>query len=87
MPFPRKTRLRVLRGHDAPADGYGRAVMLTLMRVFSRWTDASGRLVKQHGLTLPHFEVLMSLNAGEGISQQDLSEREGRKGIVDEEFS
>jgi DNA-binding MarR family transcriptional regulator len=65
----------VLRGHDAPADGYERVLMLTLMRVFSRWTEVSGRLVKQHGLTLPHFEVLMSLNAGEGISQQDLSER------------
>jgi DNA-binding MarR family transcriptional regulator len=75
MSTPRKTRLRVLRGHDAPADGYERTVMRTLMRVFSRWNDASGRLMKEHGLTPPHFEVLMTLSAGEGISQQDLSER------------
>jgi DNA-binding MarR family transcriptional regulator len=45
------------------------------MRVFSRWNDASGRAVARHGLTLPHFEVLMALNDGEGISQQDLTGR------------
>jgi DNA-binding MarR family transcriptional regulator len=75
MAIQRPTRLRVLRGHDVPAGGYERGVMLTLLRVFSRWVDASGSVVKQHGLTLPHFEVLMALNSGEGISQQDLTER------------
>jgi DNA-binding MarR family transcriptional regulator len=75
MALQRKTSLRVLRGHDVPAGGYERAVMMSLLRVFSRWNDASGDLLKKHGLTLPHFEVLMSLNAGEGISQQDLTER------------
>jgi DNA-binding MarR family transcriptional regulator len=75
MPSARKTKLRVLRGHDVPAEGYDRPVMRTLMRVFSRWTDASAAGMKEHGLTLPHFEVLMCLNTGEGISQQDLSDR------------
>jgi DNA-binding MarR family transcriptional regulator len=37
--------------------------------------DAMGRVVKEHGLTLPHFDVLLTLKNGEGISQQDLSER------------
>jgi DNA-binding MarR family transcriptional regulator len=75
MAMKPKTSLRVLRGHDVPTGGYERAVMMRVLRVFSRWNDASGELLKQHGLTLPHFEVLMSLNAGEGISQQDLTER------------
>jgi DNA-binding MarR family transcriptional regulator len=75
MKPPPKTRLRVLRGHDIPPGGYERGVMMTLLRVFSRWNSASSALLKQHGLTIPHFEVLMSLNAGEGISQQDLTER------------
>jgi DNA-binding MarR family transcriptional regulator len=75
MKGARSTKLRVLRGQDvAPAERV-RAVLLTLMRVFSRWTDRSSELLKRHGLTLPHFEVLMSLSVGEGISQQDLTER------------
>ncbi len=45
------------------------------MRVFTRWTDAVANGLKKHGLTLPHFEVLMCLRTGEGISQQELSER------------
>jgi DNA-binding MarR family transcriptional regulator len=75
MPASRKTPLRVLRGHDVPPDGYQRSIMVTLMRVFWRWNDASASLVRQHGITLPQFEVLMALNSGEGISQQDLTER------------
>jgi DNA-binding MarR family transcriptional regulator len=71
----RKTRLRVLRGYDVPADDYCRAAMIALIRVFGRWSDAAANLVRLHGLTLPHFEVLICLNSGEGISQQDLSER------------
>ena len=30
---------------------------------------------RRHGLSLPHLEVLLCLNLGEGISQQDLAER------------
>jgi DNA-binding MarR family transcriptional regulator len=75
MKSARHTKLRVLRGHDAPPGGPARAVMLTLVRVFSRWTNLSGDLLKRHGLTLPHFEVLMTLSSGEGISQQDLTGR------------
>ena len=38
-------------------------------------TAKAGELAKRHGLTLPHLEVLLCLNQGEGISQQDLAER------------
>jgi DNA-binding MarR family transcriptional regulator len=75
MTVGRKSRLRVLRGYDVPEEGRGRAVLLTLIRVFGRMNEATARLVKQHDLTLPHFEVLLCLKAGEGISQQELSER------------
>lgn len=68
-----KRRLRVLRGYDGPPGGH--AVVITLFRVFGRMSDAMSRVMKSHGLTLPHFEVLMCLKAGEGISQQDVSNR------------
>ena len=71
----RKTRLRVLRGFDTPDNQHGPAALRTLIRVFGRMNDATTRLVKQHDLTLPHFEVLLCLKRGEGISQQDLSEQ------------
>jgi DNA-binding MarR family transcriptional regulator len=75
MSSGRKTRLRVLRGYDVPPRERGHAALLTLIRVFGRMTDSTTRLVKEFNLTLPHFEVLLCLNSGEGISQQDLSER------------
>jgi len=75
MAVGRKSRLRVLRGYDVPEEGRGRAILLSLIRVFGRMNDATTRLVKQHDLTLPHFEVLLCLKSGEGISQQELSER------------
>ena len=71
----RKTRLRVLRGYDVPPQERGRAIILTLLRVFGRWSEEAAGVVKPFGLTLPHFDVLMCLNLGEGISQQDLSEQ------------
>jgi DNA-binding MarR family transcriptional regulator len=75
MAADRKIRLRVLRGHDVPPEHRAREVILTLMRVVGRWNENSADLVKPHGLTLPHFEVLMCLNSAEGISQQDLSQQ------------
>jgi MarR family transcriptional regulator, organic hydroperoxide resistance regulator len=71
----RKRRLRVLRGYDGPPEGYGHAAVVSLVRVHGRMTDAMARVVKEHGVTLPHFDVLLTLRHGEGISQQDLSER------------
>jgi DNA-binding MarR family transcriptional regulator len=32
-------------------------------------------MTKAHGLTLPHFDVLMTLRMSEGISQQELAKR------------
>jgi len=75
MTAGRKSRLRVLRGYDVPEEGRGRAALITLIRVFGRMNEATTRLAKQHDLTLPHFEVLLCLKSGEGISQQELSER------------
>jgi DNA-binding MarR family transcriptional regulator len=70
-----KSRLRVLRGHDVPAEARGFAAMLALVRVFGRLDGAMARLVKPFGLTAAHFEVLLCLKTGEGISQQELSDR------------
>jgi DNA-binding MarR family transcriptional regulator len=75
MAVGRKSRLRVLRGYDVPEQGRGRAIVISLIRVFGRMNEATSRLVKQHDLTLPHFEVLLCLKSGEGISQQELSDR------------
>ena len=71
----RKTKLRVLAGYDVPAEGRGFAALITLVRIFSRTSDAMTDLVKPFGLTAPHFEVLLALTNGEGISQQDVSDR------------
>jgi DNA-binding MarR family transcriptional regulator len=75
MATGRKTGLKVLRAHDVPAEHLNRATVLELLRVSGRWVDLATGILRGHGLTFPHFEVLMSLHAGEGISQQDLSER------------
>jgi len=76
MATDRKRRLRVLRGYDVPPEGHGHAALIGLLRVHGRVQEAAARMVKQEvGLTLPHFEVLLTLLMGEGISQQDVSDR------------
>src|SRR5262245_17579599 len=71
----RKPKLRILSGHDVPAEHCGHAALTTLIRIFGRMTVRGTHLAKRHGLSLPHLEVLLCLNLGEGISQQDLAER------------
>ena len=68
------TRLSVLRSHDGPAEERGFAAMILLFRVHARMRDAVAEQLKPHGLTVPHFDVLMTLKSGEGISQQELSD-------------
>jgi DNA-binding MarR family transcriptional regulator len=75
MATERSRKLRVLRGYDGPPEGRGHAALISLMRVSGRLNDVVSRMVKGHGLTLPHFDVLMSIKAGEGISQQDVSDQ------------
>jgi DNA-binding MarR family transcriptional regulator len=75
MTAGRKTQLRVLRGFDVPAEGRGFAALITMVRVVGKLNDAIADLVKPFGLTSAHFDVLMTLKTGEGISQQELSER------------
>lgn len=75
MTVGRKTKLRILSGYDVPAERRGQAALITLMRVFNRMTAQATQMVKTHGLSLPHFEVLLCLDVGEGLSQQDLVER------------
>jgi DNA-binding MarR family transcriptional regulator len=69
----RKTRLRVLRGHDEGNPGHSAA--LAMVRIVRSFTDAHTRIAREHDLNLPRLEVLLCLRAGEGISQQELSER------------
>jgi DNA-binding MarR family transcriptional regulator len=71
----RKNKLRILSGHDVPAEHRGHAALTTLIRIFGRMTAQGSQMAKRHGLSLPHLEVLLCLNLGEGISQQDLAER------------
>jgi DNA-binding MarR family transcriptional regulator len=69
----RKTRLRVLRGHDE--DNQGHAAVMAMIRIVRSLTEATARVAQEHGLNLPRLEVLLCLADGEGISQQQLSER------------
>jgi DNA-binding MarR family transcriptional regulator len=69
----RKTRLRVLRGHDD--DNPGHSAVLAMVRIVRSFTDAHARVAREHDLNLPRLEVLLCLRAGEGISQQELSKR------------
>jgi|ERR1700733_881013 DNA-binding MarR family transcriptional regulator len=75
MEVGRKNKLRILSGHDVPAEHRGHAALTTLIRIFGRMTAQGTQIAKRHGLSLPHLEVLLCLNLGEGISQQDLAER------------
>lgn len=70
-----KTHLRVLRETKLPAEEYKRASAIMLVRVVNRMKSAITELVTAHGLNLTQFDVLMNLRAGEGITQQELSER------------
>ena len=68
--------LRVLYPPADPGPGrYAPAAWLALMRVYTRLERRLSRMLQGHGLTPPHLEVLLNLNAGEGITQQDLAER------------
>jgi DNA-binding MarR family transcriptional regulator len=69
----RKTRLRVLRGHDE--DNAGHSAALAMVRIVRSFTDEHARIAREHDLNLPRLEVLLCLRNGEGISQQQLSER------------
>jgi DNA-binding MarR family transcriptional regulator len=68
----RKTRLRVLRGHDQDC---GHVAVLAMIRIVRSFTEETARMAREHGLNLPRLEVLLCLSDGEGISQQELSER------------
>lgn len=70
-----KTRLRVLRDTNLPEQEYPRASAILLARVVNRMKAAMADLIAPYGLNLTQFDVLMSLRAGEGITQQELSER------------
>ena len=69
----RKTRLRVLRGYDDFNPGHSAA--LAMVRIVRSFTDAHTRIAREHDLNLPRLEILLCLRAGEGISQQELSQR------------
>lgn len=71
----RTRRLRVLRTYEGPPEGYGHAAIIAMMRVQWRLHDLASRMTKAHGLTLPHFDVLVTLRLSEGISQQELAKR------------
>lgn len=73
MQAGRKTRLRVLRGHDE--DNQGCSALLAMVRIVRSFTDEHIRIAREHDLNLPRLEVLLCLKDGEGISQQQLSER------------
>jgi len=76
MPVDGKTRLRSCAGSTSPRYA-ARVALLMSAAVFGAADRLETQMVKEHGLTLPHFEVLL-LHAGaakSGISQQDLSER------------
>ena len=73
MELGRKIRLRVLRGHDEDCQGI--SAVLAMVRIVRSFTEATTRVAREHDLNLPRLEVLLCLSDGEGISQQELSER------------
>ena len=46
-----------------------------MVRTFSRMERKLEQALERHGLSLAQFDVLATLDTGEGISQQDLAER------------
>lgn len=73
MELGRKTRLRVLRGLDEADQGH--AALLSMVRVVGAFTRATAAIARANDLSLPKLEVLLCLADGEGITQQQLSER------------
>lgn len=71
----RKIKLRILTGHDVPAERRGHAALTTLIRIFGRMTERGSEMAKRHGLSMSHLDVLLTLGHGEGVNQQDLAER------------
>ncbi|MDB5357864.1 MAG: transcriptional regulator [Phycisphaerales bacterium] len=69
----RKTRLRVLRGHDE--DNHGHSAVIAMVRIVRSFTEATARVAREQDLNLPRLEVLLCLSDGEGINQQQLAER------------
>lgn len=71
------TALRVLNPAIAtpPPGEYALAGWLMLVRVGDRIERRLAALLAEHDLTPPHFDVLVNLGLGEGITQQDLAER------------
>lgn len=71
-----KFRLRVLDAPLVPPGGsYAVPAWLALMRVFARMERRVNRMLAEHGLGHPQFEILLNLAMGEGITQQELAER------------
>jgi DNA-binding MarR family transcriptional regulator len=48
---------------------------MAMIRIVRSLTEATSGLAREHELNLPRLEVLLCLSDGEGISQQQLSER------------
>jgi DNA-binding MarR family transcriptional regulator len=71
----RRRGLRVLRGSPSPAEGAGVSAMIALVHVYGRLEEALARMLRSHDLTVSHYDVLMCLRNGEGISQQEVSRR------------
>jgi DNA-binding MarR family transcriptional regulator len=69
----RKTQLRILRGHDEADCGH--IAVIAMVRIVRSLTEEMTRVARKHDLNMPRLEVLLCLNDGEGISQQELSER------------
>ena len=65
----------MVRGGEVPESGHGFAVVRSVMSIAGRMNGAMAAIAAEHGMTLPHLEVLLCLRGGEGISQSDLSER------------
>ena len=49
--------------------------MLAMVRIVRSFTEATTRVAREQNLNVPRLEVLLCLSDGEGISQQELSER------------
>jgi DNA-binding MarR family transcriptional regulator len=68
---PRSISLPVLAGPRELVPG----TWLRLIRVHDRFGRLAERLFARHGLSSAQFDVLATLDHGEGITQQELAER------------
>ncbi|MDB5292376.1 MAG: transcriptional regulator [Phycisphaerales bacterium] len=48
---------------------------IQIMRTYTRIERRLEQMLEWHGVSLPQFDVLATLRAGEGITQQELAER------------